>query len=84
MKELTSLKNIGPEVAKQLIAVEIHNLEELKAEGAKGAWLKIKAIDDSACIHRLYSFQGAIYGIPKKELSIEEKEELKQFYNMNK
>lgn len=84
MSELTSLPNIGSVVAEQLERVGIHNLKELKEIGAKEAWLRIKAIDDSTCIHRLYSFQGAIYGIRKTELSKEEKEDLKEFYNQHK
>ncbi len=84
MGELSTLPNIGEVVEKQLIEVGINTLEDLKKAGSRDAWLRIKAIDDSACIHRLYSFEGAIRGIKKKELPQEIKDELKEFYNSHK
>lgn len=62
----------------------IHTYEELKEVGSKAAWLRIKAIDDSACIHRLYAIEGAIEGIKKTALAEEKKQELKDFYNSHK
>ncbi len=82
--ELSKLPNIGAVVEKQLEEVGISCLSDLKYAGAKDAWLKIKAIDDSACIHRLYSFEGAIRGVKKSELSPEVKAELKAFFNSHK
>ena len=81
MGELSNLPNIGTVIEKQLNTVGITTEEELKQIGSKGAWLKIKAMDDSACIHRLYSLQGAIEGIRKVKLSKEMKTELKAFYD---
>ena len=81
MGELSELQNIGTEVEKQLNQVGIHTEKELKDLGSKQAWLKIKEIDDSACIHRLYALEGAIQGIRKKELDSQKKEELKEFYH---
>ncbi len=63
MGELSKLPNIGKVVEEQLNQVGITTFEELKALGSQQAWLKIKAIDDSACIHRLYGIEGAIQGI---------------------
>lgn len=80
MGELSGLPNIGPVVESQLNTVGIHTYEQLKAEGSRQAWLKIKAIDDSACIHRLYSLEGAIQGIKKSQLPPGTKTELKEFY----
>ena len=81
MGELSNQPNIGEIVEKQLNQVGIDTLEQLKEIGSKQAWLKIKAIDDSACIHRLYAMEGAIQGIRKTELATDKKEELKEFYN---
>lgn len=81
MGELSALLNIGPEVERQLNEVGIFMPEQLKEIGSKQAWLKIKAIDDSACIHRLYGMEGAIRNIKKKDLPPEVKLELKEFYN---
>ena len=52
MGELSKLPNIGEVVEKQLNEVGIMTYEQLKEIGSKEAWLNIKAIDDSACIHR--------------------------------
>lgn len=84
MGELSELPNIGKVLEEQLNAVGISNREELKNVGAEKAWLKIQAIDSSACIHRLLALEGAIEGIKKSFLSNEVKKELKEFYEKNK
>ncbi len=82
--ELSKLPNIGEFVENQLNEVGISTYEELKAAGSKEAWLRIKSIDYSACIHRLYALEGAIRGIKKSQLPEGIKNELKEFYNNNK
>lgn len=84
MGELANLPNIGKVVEEQLNQVGITTAEQLKEIGSRQAWLKIKAIDDSACIHRLLAFEGAIEGVKKSELSEEKKEELREFYRLAK
>ena len=81
MGELSKLPNIGEVVENQLNEVGISTYKELKEIGSKEAWLRIKSIDDSACIHRLYSLDGAIRGIKKSKLPEDVKIELKDFYN---
>ncbi len=81
MGKLSELPNIGKVVEGQLNEVGIETYEDLKMLGAEQAWLKIKEIDASACIHRLYSLEGAICGVSKKLLPEERKAELKEFYN---
>lgn len=81
MGDLSKHPNIGPVVEEQLNQVGITTFDQLKETGSKQAWLKIKAIDDSACIHRLYGLEGAIQGIKKSQLSSEVKAELKEFYD---
>lgn len=81
MGELEKLPNIGAIVEGQLNAVGITTYEQLKEFGSKQAWLKIKVIDNSACINRLYALEGAIRRIKKTQLSTEIKAELKEFYN---
>ncbi|MBE7718770.1 MAG: TfoX/Sxy family protein [Lacrimispora celerecrescens] len=84
MGELSKLPNIGKEVERQLNETGIFTYEELKETGTEQAWLKIQAMDSSACIHRLYGLEGAIQGIKKNLLPQKRKEELKEFYNFHK
>lgn len=84
MGELSELINIGKEVERQLNEVGIYTYEELKAVGTEQAWLKIQAIDESACIHRLYGIEGALQGVKKTLLPEERKAELKEFYRWHK
>ncbi len=84
MGELASLPNIGKVVEEQLNRVGIETTEQLVQTGAENAWLKIQAIDSSACIHRLLALEGAIRGIKKTDLPAERKAELKGFYNLHK
>ncbi len=84
MGELSKLPNIGEFVEKQLNDVGINTCEQLKKAGSMEAWLRIKDVDPSACINRLYALEGAIEGIKKSQLSSEIKEKLKEFYALNK
>ena len=84
MEILTNYPNIGSFLAQQLEQVGITSISYLKELGSKQAWLRIKAIDDSASINRLYSLEGAIRGIKKAELPEEIKQDLKTFYQKNK
>lgn len=84
MGELAKLPNIGKTVEEQLLQVGISSADELKAVGAKEAWIKIQAIDESACIHRLMALEGAIQGVKKTMLSDEVKADLKEFYQWHK
>lgn len=81
MGELIKLPNIGDKVEKQLIEVGIETVEQLEEVGSKEAWLRIKTIDNSACINRLCALEGAIQRIRWHNLPDEKKEDLRQFYN---
>ena len=81
MEQLSKLPNTGKVLEKQLQEVGIFTYEQLKQTGAKEAWLKIQAIDSSACLHRLLALEGAIQGIKKTLLDEKTKQELREFYN---
>lgn len=81
MGELSKLPNIGPGVEEQLHQAGIKTAEELRKTGSRDAWLKIKAIDPSACYNRLCGLEGALRGIRWHNLPDETKKELKDFYN---
>lgn len=84
MGELSGLPNIGKTVEEQLNEVGIETIKQLKEVGSREAWLKIKSIDESACINRLYALEGAIQGIRWHNLPEEIKTGLKEFYNIIK
>ena len=84
MGELSKLPNIGKTVEEQLAQAGIVTADELRKIGAKAAWLKIRQIDPSACIHRLLALEGAIEGVQKSLLPDEVKADLKVFYQQHK
>jgi len=81
MARLSEMVNIGKELEKQLNEIGINTFEKLRKTGSKNAWLKIRHIDSSACYNRLCALEGAIRGIRWHNLSEEDKNELKEFYN---
>ena len=84
MGELSQLPNIGKTVEEQLICVGISSPEQLSEMGSREAWLKIKALDPSACYNRLCALEGAIQKIRWHYLSDECKASLKEFYQAHK
>lgn len=84
MGELSKLPNIGKELERQLNEIKIYTKNDLDKIGALETWLRIQAIDSSACINRLMSLEGAIQGIKKGELSEKDKNYLKDFYQKHK
>ena len=84
MGELSKLPNIGKVVEKQLNDVGINTVDELIDIGSKEAWLRIKEVDESACLNRLMALEGAIQNIRWHNLSEEDKKNLKDFYNLQK
>ena len=84
MGELSKLPNIGKELERQLNEVGIMTADELKELGAQQAWLKIRAVDPSAFLHRLIALEGAVEVIKKTELSPDKKAELKDFFSVYK
>ena len=84
MGELSELPNIGKVLENQLNDVGINTVDELINIGSKEAWLKIKEVDESACLNRLMALEGAIQNIRWHNLSEEDKKNLKDFYNLQK
>jgi len=82
--DLLKLPNIGKNLEIQLINAGIDTKEKLLEKGSKQAWLDIKIADVSACFNRLCALEGAIQGVRWHDLSVEVKEELKDFYNFTK
>jgi len=61
--------------------VGINTVDELNDIGSQEAWLKIREIDESACLNRLMALEGAIQNIRWHDLSSEDKDNLRDFYH---
>ena len=79
MAELRSLPNIGREMARKLTAVGISAPEQLSAEGAEQAFLRLKTRFPQVCLVHLYALEGAIRGMALDRLPEGRKQELKAF-----
>lgn len=84
MQELSDRVNIGKVLESQLKSVGIEDFDALCKLGSQEAWLKIRSIDDSACINKLCALEGAIQGIRCHHLDASKKAELKEFCNQFK
>ena len=79
MSELTSMMNIGKEMARKLAAVGIDSSEKLLESGSKQAFIKLKETYPQACLVHLYALEGAVQNVEFNSLSESKKEELKEF-----
>lgn len=79
MAELTSMMNIGKEMAKKLNSVGIGSAEELLRLGAEQAFLKVKGSYPNVCLVHLYALEGAVCNVEFNSLSKDRKKELKEF-----
>ncbi len=79
MSELTSMMNIGREMAAKLKTVGIDSSEKLIEAGAMQAFFKLKKAYPQVCLVHLYALEGAICNTGFHCLSEERKKELKEF-----
>lgn len=79
MSELTSMMNIGREMARKLTSVGIDSSEKLAEMGAKQAYFSLKMAYPQVCLVHLYALEGAIQQTEFNKLSAEKKRELKEF-----
>ena len=84
MGELSKLVNIGPKLEQQLRAVGIDTPDQLRAVGSRESWLRILAIDPSACLMRLSALEGALRGVRWPQLDEQTKRSLGEFYRGHK
>ena len=81
MDKLSKLPNIGKVLERELNDVDINSVEDLIDVGSKEAWLRIKDVDENACVNKLMALEGAIQNIRWHDLSEDDKKDLKDFYN---
>lgn len=58
MPDLTSMRNIGREMARKLTAVGIDSPEKLVEAGSKKAFFKLKETFPNVCLVHLYVLEG--------------------------
>lgn len=81
MSDLTALPNVGAVLERSLLEVGISTPEELRSVGSREAFSRIRmTVDSGACLHMLYGIEGAVRGIPDRELPDGEKESLRAFF----
>ena len=81
MSDLSKLPNIGRTLADKLIQVGINSPDDLKSIGSENSFIRIKTVDNNACINMLYALEGAIQGIRWHNLDSNRKAELKDFFD---
>ena len=79
MTELTSMMNIGKEMANKLTSVGIDSPETLTSLGSKQAFIKLKEAYPQVCLVHLYALEGAILNTEFNSLPDDKKKELKEF-----
>ena len=79
MRDLTTMPNIGKEMAIKLKSVGINTAEELIEIGAKQAFYRLKTDYPQVCLVHLYTLEGAIQNVEFNSLSQETKADLKEF-----
>ena len=79
MSELTSMVNIGREMARKLTVVGIDSAEKLVKVGAKQAFFQLKGIYPQVCLVHLYALEGAIRNTEYNCLTEETKKDLKAY-----
>ena len=79
MTDLTTMMNIGKEMANKLKSVEINCVEKLIEVGSKEAFFRLKTKYPQVCLVHLYTLEGAIQNVEFNCLSEETKVDLKAF-----
>ncbi len=79
MSDLTTMPNIGKEMASKLKSVEINTAEELIEIGSKEAFSRLKTKYPQVCLVHLYTLECAIQNVEFNCLSAATKADLKKF-----
>ena len=78
MAELTSMMNIGREMARKLASVGVDSPEKLVELGSKHAFFRIKERYPQVCLVHLYALEGAVQDVEFNSLPPDRKRELKR------
>lgn len=81
MAGLTSMMNIGREMARKLNSVGIDSPEQLLALGSREAFARLKKAYPQVCLVHLYALEGAVTQSEFNALPAAVKQELKAFHD---
>ena len=76
MAELTSMCNVGKELARKLESVGIRSAEELTRTGSMEAFLRLKIRYPNVCLVHLYALQDAFWADRRMDMGPGERMEL--------
>ena len=79
MAELTSMRNIGREMARKLTAAGIDTPGKLLQAGAKQAFFQLATLYPNVCLVHLYALEGAVRDVDLNSLPEGTKEDLREF-----
>lgn len=79
MAKLTTMKNIGKELEKKIMSIDINQAEELRKLDSKEVYMRLKLKYPEICLVHLYTIEGAITNIEYNKLSEDKKRALKEF-----
>lgn len=61
---LEGLPNVGPTLARELRAVGVETVAQLRGMGAKAAWARVREVNaDRDCASSLLALEGAVRGL---------------------
>ena len=80
MEKLESRPNIGKSLAARLQEAGIQNYNDLRLLGSKKAFIRLRTINQKACLNQLYALEGCIRNVRFNKLSEETKFDLRHFY----
>lgn len=78
---LLEMKNIGPQLAHDLMSIGIYSLDDMIDLGSVEIVHKLGISDRSVCYNKLYAIEGAIQGVRWHSLSKQERIRLKSEFD---
>lgn len=79
MGKLAILPNVGVRLEEQLNVAGVDTPEQLRELGSREVWTRLKRMDPSVNLTRLYALEGAVRGVRWHSLDDETKSELRAF-----
>ena len=76
---MTTMRNIGREMARKLTAAGIDSPEKLLQAGSRRAFFQLSALYPNVCLVHLYALEGAIRDVDFNSLPEEVKRDLREF-----